>query len=155
VYVYFGFTVPLKAYSEVLVSKKLICVVVIFPRCCLHRGKIFCVETDNGDHFSALAAHNVDCSFNFILLYLRCCPQRGKIFRVDAYNAEKSSALIPTTQKNDPRCWPQRRSFSRVVDNNAKKLSALLSTTRKFLIFLKLFCVLAKFNFVVNRTASV
>jgi hypothetical protein len=87
VYVYFGFPVPLKANSEVLVYIKLICVVVIFPHCCLHRGKIFCVETDNGDHFSTLAAHNVDCSFNFVLLYLRCCPQRGKIFRIDAYDA--------------------------------------------------------------------
>ncbi len=143
-YVYFGFTVPLKAYCEVLVNKKLICVVVIFPPCCLHWGKIICVETDNGDNFSALAAHHVDCSFHFVLLYLRCCPQRRKNFRVDPYNAEKSSALIPTTQKNDPHCWPQRRSFSRVVDNNVKKLSALLSTTRKFLIFLKIFWVLAK-----------
>jgi hypothetical protein len=102
VYVYFGFTVPLKAYSEVLVSKKLICVVVIFPRCCLHRGKVIRVETDNGDHFSALAAHNVDCSFHFVLLYLRCCPQRRKNFRVDAYNAEKFSALIPQRRKMSP-----------------------------------------------------
>jgi hypothetical protein len=88
-YVYFGFNAPLKAYSEVLVYKKLICVVVIFPRCCLHQGKIFCVETDNGDHFSALAAHNVDVVF---ILFCFIC--------VVAHNVEKSSALMLTTQKN-------------------------------------------------------
>jgi hypothetical protein len=88
-YVYFGFTVPLKAYCEVLVYKKLICVVVIFPRCCLHRGKIFWVETDNRDHFPRWQPTT------WIVVFILFC-----FICVVAHNIEKSSALMLTTQKN-------------------------------------------------------
>jgi hypothetical protein len=72
-YVYFEFTVPLKAYSEVKFFQISIFIVVIILRCCPTMAKIF-------QHCCPQRRKMIgDVAYvTMQITFLRCCLQRGK-----------------------------------------------------------------------------
>ncbi len=106
--VYFGFTVPFKIYSGVLIR-----VVITIPRCCSQKKAFFCVVANNAETNSPL--------FPTMPIIFPCCrQQRGKVlssclfFRVGTW-------------------YPQRWSIVCIVDHSVEKWSALLPTPRKMI----------------------
>ncbi len=112
--VYFYLTVPLKAFSDVLLSK--IRNVVIILRCCRQHRKIFSFVANNAEKWSML---------------LLTTPI---IFCVIAYSAEKYSnfsshvffsVLLPTQRNNYWNCWQRRTMFEFEYPNEFKQYANL------------------------------
>jgi hypothetical protein len=100
--VYFEFTVPLKAYNEVLIflninpccsnySTLLPTKPETFWCCCSQHRKIIIVVAYNADHFSSLL------------------PTMRKSTLISVHVC--FSVLLPTQRKNYWRCWQQRRKM--------------------------------------------
>ncbi len=95
IYVHFEFSVPWKAYSEILIFEILIRVAVVIPRCCRQCQKFVSVVAISAEQWMALLPTTP-------IIFPRCGPQHGKMIGVVAYTAEKLSALLTTTRKNVP-----------------------------------------------------
>ncbi len=80
-YVYFGFTVSLKAYSEVIIFKILICTIKIILRHTHHTEHFSTFDAHNPKHFSI--AHNAEKWFPLL-------PDNARLFFcIVCCNAEK------------------------------------------------------------------
>ncbi len=146
-YVYFGFTVSLKAYGEVIIFKILFCAIKIILRHTHHPEHFSAFDAHNPEHFSV--AHNAE-------KWLPLLPTTTDYFSaLYAATREKSalisvfSVLLPTTanhfsvlwatvQKNVQLCSPPWGKIISVVGNNEKnvwiRISPRIRTIGEFIL---------------------